>query len=153
MKCCCSSESRRPLLFGQLIIMVVYLLIFAPDGVEGKMFHPMAFTVVVAFAGAMVLSMTFVPAAVGPFLTGLVARKKPADGLGQAGVREGADKALSRQPLVLTITAVSVALAALMATRMGSEFIPSLDEHDIALHALTHPRHQLEPGHRDANAA
>jgi cobalt-zinc-cadmium resistance protein CzcA len=57
-------EARRPLLFGQLIIMVVYLPIFALTGVEGKMFHPMAFTVVAALVGAMILSVTFVPAAV-----------------------------------------------------------------------------------------
>src|SRR5213075_166472 len=57
-------EARRPLLYGQLIIMVVYLPIFALTGVEGKMFHPMAFTVVLALLGAMVLSVTFVPAAV-----------------------------------------------------------------------------------------
>lgn len=57
-------EARRPLLYGQLIIMVVYLPIFALTGVEGKMFHPMAFTVVAALVGAMILSITFIPAAV-----------------------------------------------------------------------------------------
>ena len=65
-----SKESRRPLLFGQFIIMVVYLPIFALSGVEGKMFHPMAFTVVAALLGAIVLSVTFVPAAVATFVTG-----------------------------------------------------------------------------------
>jgi cobalt-zinc-cadmium resistance protein CzcA len=59
-----SKEARRPLLFGQLIIMIVYLPIFALTGVEGKMFHPMAFTVVIALLGAMILSVTFIPAAV-----------------------------------------------------------------------------------------
>ncbi|MGO8609669.1 efflux RND transporter permease subunit, partial [Rhizobium johnstonii] len=59
-----AKEARRPLLFGQLIIMVVYLPIFALTGVEGKMFHPMALTVVIALAGAMLLSITFIPAAV-----------------------------------------------------------------------------------------
>lgn len=59
-----AKEARRPLIYGQLIIMVVYLPIFALTGVEGKMFHPMAFTVVIALLGAMILSVTFVPAAV-----------------------------------------------------------------------------------------
>src|SRR3546814_18126721 len=59
-----AKEARRPLIFGQLIIMVVYLPIFALTGVEGKMFHPMAFTVVIALLGAMLLSVTFVHAAI-----------------------------------------------------------------------------------------
>ena len=135
-----AQESRRPLLFGQLIIMVVYLPIFALTGVEGKMFHPMAFTVVAALLGAMILSMTFVPAAVALLLTGPVSEKENRlMGWAKRAYEPLLDKALSRPPLVLTITAVSVALAALMATRMGSEFIPSLDEHDIALHALRIP--------------
>ncbi|MGH8463810.1 MAG: CusA/CzcA family heavy metal efflux RND transporter, partial [Pseudomonas sp.] len=65
-------EARRPLIYGQLIIMVVYLPIFALSGVEGKMFHPMAFTVVIALLGAMLLSVTFVPAAIALFVTGKV---------------------------------------------------------------------------------
>ena len=71
-----SKESRRPLLFGQVIIMVVYLPIFALSGVEGKMFHPMAFTVVAALLGAIVLSVTFIPAAVATFVTGRVQEKE-----------------------------------------------------------------------------
>ncbi|WP_230179759.1 efflux RND transporter permease subunit [Aquabacterium sp. CECT 9606] len=135
-----AQESRRPLLFGQLIIMVVYLPIFALTGVEGKMFHPMAFTVVAALLGAMILSMTFVPAAVALLLTGPVREKENRlMGWAKRAYEPLLDKAMSRQPLVFAITAVSVALAALMATRMGSEFIPSLDEHDIALHALRIP--------------
>jgi len=135
-----AQESRRPLLFGQLIIMVVYLPIFALTGVEGKMFHPMAFTVVAALLGAMILSMTFVPAAVALLLTGSVSEKENRlMGWAKRAYEPLLDKAMSRQPLVLTMTGVSVVLAVLMATRMGSEFIPSLDEHDIALHALRIP--------------
>ncbi|RZL04312.1 MAG: CusA/CzcA family heavy metal efflux RND transporter [Rubrivivax sp.] len=135
-----AQESRRPLLFGQLIIMVVYLPIFALTGVEGKMFHPMAFTVVVALLGAMVLSITFVPAAVALWLTGPVSEK---DNRLMAWARRGyqalLDQAMARPALLMSITAVSLALTALMVSRMGSEFIPSLDEHDIALHALRIP--------------
>lgn len=67
-----AKEARRALIFGQLIIMVVYLPIFALTGVAGKMFHPMAFTVVIALFGAMILSVTFVPAAIALFVTGKV---------------------------------------------------------------------------------
>jgi heavy metal efflux system protein len=135
-----AQESRRPLLFGQLIIMVVYLPIFALTGVEGKMFHPMAFTVVAALLGAMILSVTFVPAAVALCLTGSVSEKdNRLMGWARRAYKSLLNKAMANPPLVLTITAVSVALAGLMAARLGSEFIPSLDEHDIALHALRIP--------------
>jgi cobalt-zinc-cadmium resistance protein CzcA len=79
-----AKEARRPLIFGQLIIMVVYLPIFALSGVEGKMFHPMAFTVVIALLGAMLLSVTFVPAAIALFVTGKV---KEEEGVVMRGAR------------------------------------------------------------------
>ena len=135
-----SKESRRALMFGQLIIMVVYLPIFALTGVEGKMFHPMAFTVVIALVGAMILSITFVPAAVALFITGRVSEKESR--LMQWATRGYApafDWVMARKPLVLTVAGACIALSGLLATRMGSEFIPSLDEHDIALHALRIP--------------
>ncbi|MCK9990558.1 MAG: CusA/CzcA family heavy metal efflux RND transporter [Rugosibacter sp.] len=133
-------EARRPLLYGQLIIMVVYLPIFALTGVEGKMFHPMAFTVVVALLGAMALSLTFVPAAVALFLGGKVAEKESRV-MAWLSARYAPllDKAMAAKPVVLTIAAVAVLLSGLLATRMGSEFVPSLDEGDIALHALRIP--------------
>ena len=133
-------EARRPLVFGQLIIMVVYLPIFALTGVEGKMFHPMAFTVVTALLGAMILSVTFVPAAVALLMGARVGEK---EGLvmtwAKRGYRPVLDRALANPPLVLIITACAILLSGLLATRMGSEFIPSLDEGDVALHALRIP--------------
>ncbi|NMG32638.1 efflux RND transporter permease subunit, partial [Aromatoleum evansii] len=135
-----SKESRRALLFGQLIIMVVYLPIFALTGVEGKMFHPMAFTVVTALVGAMILSVTFVPAAVALFLSGKISEKENRlMAWAKRGYAPSFDWVMARKPLVLTIACVCVALSALLATRMGSEFIPSLDEGDVALHALRIP--------------
>ena len=135
-----SKESRRALMFGQLIIMVVYLPIFALTGVEGKMFHPMAFTVVIALLGAMILSITFVPAAVALFITGNVSEKESRLMLwAKRGYVPTFDWVMSRKPLVLTVAAASIVLSGLLATRMGSEFIPSLDEGDIALHALRIP--------------
>ncbi len=133
-------EARRPLLYGQLIIMVVYLPIFALTGVEGKMFHPMAFTVVAALVGAMILSLTFIPAAVALLIGKNVGEKENRlMGWAKRGYAPMLDWALLNKPLVLTITAVSVILSGLLATRMGSEFIPSLSEGDIALHALRIP--------------
>ncbi|MBI5860933.1 MAG: CusA/CzcA family heavy metal efflux RND transporter [Rhodocyclales bacterium] len=135
-----AKESRRPLLFGQLIIMVVYLPIFALTGVEGKMFHPMAFTVVAALLGAMILSVTFIPAAVALLIGDKVSEKENRLMLwAKRGYLPMLDRVMLNKPLVLTIAAVAVILSALLATRMGSEFVPSLNEGDIALHALRIP--------------
>ena len=135
-----AKESRRPLLFGQLIIMVVYLPIFALSGVEGKMFHPMAFTVVAALAGAMLLSIFFIPAAVALFIGKRVQEKE--NRLMQAAKRLYAPllQWVMRSPaVVLTGAAVLVLLCGLLTLRMGSEFIPSLNEGDVALHAMRVP--------------
>ncbi len=135
-----SKEARRPLLFGQLIIMVVYLPIFALTGVEGKMFHPMAFTVVAALLGAMILSVTFIPAAVALFIGNKVSEKEnPLMRWAKRGYKPMLGWAMINKPLVLTIAAVSIVLSGLIAVRMGSEFIPSLNEGDVALHALRIP--------------
>ncbi|CUJ44552.1 cation transporter [Achromobacter xylosoxidans] len=133
-------EARRPLLFGQLIIMVVYLPIFALTGVEGRMFHPMALTVVLALLGAMILSVTFVPAAVALFIGKKVSEKE--NRLMLWAKRRYApllDLALRRTPLVLAAATLFVALCGVIASRMGSEFIPNLNEGDIAIQALRIP--------------
>ncbi|MEW6248898.1 MAG: efflux RND transporter permease subunit [Pseudomonadota bacterium] len=135
-----SKEARRPLLYGQLIIMVVYLPIFALTGVEGKMFHPMAFTVVAALLGAMILSVTFIPAAVALLIGEKVSEKENRlMTWARRGYEPAFRLAMENQPVVLTVAAVAVALSLLLATRMGSEFVPSLNEGDIALHALRIP--------------
>ena len=135
-----SKEARRPLLFGQLIIMVVYLPIFALTGVEGKMFHPMAFTVVAALIGAMILSVTFIPAAVALLIGDKVSEKENRImNWAKRGYAPMLDFAMINKPLVLTIAGVAIVLSGLLATRMGSEFVPSLNEGDIALHALRIP--------------
>ena len=135
-----SKEARRALIYGQLIIMVVYIPIFALSGVEGKMFHPMAFTVVTALLGAMILSVTFIPAAVGLFLSGSVSEKENrAMAWAKKAYIPALDAALHNKGLTVTIAVVALALSGLLATRMGSEFVPSLNEGDIALHALRIP--------------
>jgi cobalt-zinc-cadmium resistance protein CzcA len=135
----------KPSLFGVLIITAVYLPIFALTGVEGKMFHPMALTVVIALTAAMLLSLTFVPAAVAQFMVGavresdnrLIARIK-------AWYRPLLERALTHRVAVVASAALLVAASGVLATRLGSEFVPSLDEGDIALHALRIPGTGLE---------
>ncbi len=135
-----SCEVRRATMFGELIITIVYLPILTLSGVEGKMFFPMAFTVIAALAGAMILSMTFVPAAVAVLLTGRVAeRENMLMRAAKAVYLPSLRVALRYRLAVATAAVVLVALSALLATRMGTEFIPSLDEGDVALHALRIP--------------
>ncbi len=135
-----SAETRRAILFGQIIIMVVYLPIFALTGVEGKMFHPMALTVVMALLGAMILSITFVPAAVALFVSGRVSEKEnPVMRLAKKAYLPALDFALRNRPLVVTTALGIVVLSALLGTRLGTEFVPSLDEGDISVQALRAP--------------
>lgn len=135
-----AKEARRPLLFGQLIIMVVYIPILALTGVEGKMFHPMAFTVLLALFGAMVLSVTFVPAAVALFIGNRVAEKENRLMAWAKRCYEPALKAtLGNAPVVLTFAAVAVLFSVAVASRLGSEFVPNLNEGDFAIQALRIP--------------
>jgi cobalt-zinc-cadmium resistance protein CzcA len=140
-----TAEVIRPSLFGLGIITAVYLPIFALTGIEGKMFHPMAITVVLALTGAMVLSLTFVPAAVAVFLGGRVQEK---ENRVVQWMRERyvplLDWSLRRGRWVLVGAAALVVVSGLLATRLGSEFIPNLDEGDIALHALRIPGTSLD---------
>ena len=135
-----SKEARRALIFGQLIIMVVYLPIFALTGVEGKMFHPMAFTVVIALLGAMALSVTFVPAAIALFITGKVQEEENA--LMRAAKRGYAPVlawVMGQRTVVFVAAFAGVLLSGVLASRMGSEFVPSLSEGDFALQSLRVP--------------
>lgn len=135
-----TAEVIKPSLFGMLIIAVVYVPIFSLSGVEGKMFHPMAFTVVIALGAAMLLSLTFVPAAVALFVTGKVAEK---ENRVMRGLRRVYAPLLNRvmawRVAVVAAAAILVVATALLVPRLGSEFIPDLDEGDIALHALRIP--------------
>lgn len=135
-----AKEARKPLIYGQLIIMAVYIPIFALTGVEGKMFHPMALTVVIALIGAMLFSVTFIPAAVAIFINGKVEEKEQyLIRLAKRGYQPIYNMVMDNKPLVLTLAVASVVLSGLLTTRMGSEFVPSLNEGDIALHALRIP--------------
>jgi cobalt-zinc-cadmium resistance protein CzcA len=140
-----TAEVIRPSLFGLGIITAVYLPIFALTGIEGKMFHPMAITVVLALTGAMLLSLTFVPAAVAVFLGGRVQEKENrAMQWLRARYEPLLRSSLRRGRWVLAGAAALVVVSGLAATRLGSEFIPNLDEGDIALHALRIPGTSLD---------
>lgn len=140
-----TSEVIRPSLFGVAIITVVYIPIFSLTGVEGKMFHPMAATVVMALVAAMVLSLTVVPAAIAVFLSGKISERE--------GVVIRGAKHMYKPLLLLAFkfrwfviggATGLVIICAWLATTLGSEFIPQLNEGDIALHAMRIPGTGLE---------
>ncbi len=138
-------EVIRPALFGVFIITAVYLPIFALSGVEGKMFHPMAITVVIALVSAMILSVTFVPADVALLFRKPVQEKENAAIRGARGLyRPLLTAALRFRWAVVGMATLLVAVCALLATQLGSEFVPNLDEGDIAMHALRIPGTSLE---------
>ena len=138
-------EVIRPALFGVFIITAVYFPIFALTGVEGKMFHPMAITVVIALVSAMILSVTFVPAGVALLF------RKPLEEKENLVVKSVS--ALYRPTLLIALrlrwavvsaAVVLVVISGLAASRLGMEFVPNLDEGDIAMHALRIPGTSLD---------
>jgi cobalt-zinc-cadmium resistance protein CzcA len=133
-------EVMTPALFGSFIITVVYLPILTLSGVEGKMFTPMALTVILALAGAMVLALTFVPAAIAIFIRGNVEEKEsPIMRWAQRTYEPGLSWALRHNYTVLSVSIVLLVLTGLGMTRFGTEFIPQLDEGDVAVQALRVP--------------
>lgn len=140
-----AKQARRPLLFGQFIIMVVYLPIFALSGVEAKMFHPMAIAVVLALLGAMILSITFVPAAVALWVTGEV---KETESRWMLALKRAyaalLDWAYAWRRVVLTGVVGILLITAAISTRVGSEFAPQLSEGDFALQLMRAPSTGIE---------
>ncbi|WP_394651468.1 efflux RND transporter permease subunit [uncultured Acinetobacter sp.] len=140
-----AKQARRPLLFGQFIIMVVYLPIFALSGVEAKMFHPMAIAVVLALLGAMILSITFVPAAVALWVTGEV---KETESRWMLALKRAyaalLDWAYAWRRVVLIGVVGILLITAAISTRVGSEFAPQLSEGDFALQLMRAPSTGIE---------
>ncbi len=133
-------EVFTPSLVSVLVVILVNLPILALTGVEGKMFRPMALAVIIALIAALILSLTFVPAAVALFLNGKIEEKENAIVRGArsayAPILEGA---LRFRTLILAGAVLFVAICGWIGSRMGSEFIPNLDEGDLAVQALRIP--------------
>lgn len=140
-----AKQARRPLIFGQLIILVVYLPIFALSGVEAKLFHPMAMTVVLALLGAIILSVTFIPAAVALFVNGEV---KETESRWMLWLKRKYEAVLNLayhfKVLVITLALCILFLTGLLATQIGSEFAPTLSEGDFAVQQMRSPSTSLE---------
>ncbi|MBM3617942.1 MAG: CusA/CzcA family heavy metal efflux RND transporter, partial [Alphaproteobacteria bacterium] len=135
-----SKEMIQPTVFGQAIIIMVYIPLLTFTGVEGKMFEPMAMTVIIALVSAFILSLTFVPAMIALFVKGRVAEKENRI-IAKAKGRYAPllDFSLANPLRVVAGAGVGFALSLLLLANMGQEFIPSLDEKDIAMHAMRIP--------------
>ncbi|HVK38466.1 MAG TPA: CusA/CzcA family heavy metal efflux RND transporter, partial [Candidatus Kapabacteria bacterium] len=146
-----SVEVRKAAQFGEIIIIVVYLPILTLQGIEGKLFRPMALTVVYALAGALVLSVTYVPMMLSLFLkkSGTI-RHSPIITFLQRRYRPMLERALTHRTAIVGSTLVLLALAVFAFTRMGGEFIPRLDEGDISMFLIRLPSVSLSESQKIA---
>ena len=142
-----SKKMMNAAFFGQLIILIVFIPILALEGVEGKMFQPMALTFIFAMIGAMILCLTYVPMISALFLRASNSNKVS---YGDKFVRwlevkyePLLTKSLLKGRLILGVSVALFMVAIFMFTRMGGEFIPQLDEGDIAFHAILKPGSSL----------
>lgn len=135
-----SREVIRPSLFGTFIIAIVYLPILTLTGVEGKMFVPMALTVLMALIGASILSLTFVPAAVALLVTGKVSEHENFFMRGARRIYTPLLAASIRNRFgVAAMAVLLVVVCGIAASHMGGEFIPSLDEGDVSMEVIRIP--------------
>lgn len=139
-----SKEMIQPTVFGQTIIIMVYLPMLTFAGVEGKMFGPMAVTVILALAAALVLSLTFVPAMLALLVTGKVDEKESkVMHKFSNGYAKALTKAVEHPLKVMAAAVAALAFASFIFSSLGREFIPTLDEKDIAMHAMRIPSTSL----------
>ena len=139
-----AEEMIGPSVYGQAIIILVYVPLLTFSGVEGKMFEPMALTVILALVAAFVLSMTFVPALIAIVITGRVSEGENAALRRLKSVYQPLLARTVRHPLPALAGAIGLfVVATLLFLRLGQEFIPTLDERNIAMHALRIPSTSL----------
>src|SRR6266540_2734336 len=139
-----AQEMIQPTVYGQAIIMLVYVPLLTFTGVEGKTFAPMAYTVLIALAAAFVLSLTFVPAMMAIAITGRVREKENVLVRGLKVLYRPALAGAVRQPVpVIAGALLLIAAAALLFTRLGQVFTPTLDEKNIVMEVKRIPSTSL----------
>ena len=142
-----SKKMMNAAFFGQLIILIVFLPILALEGVEGKMFQPMALTFIFAMIGAMLLCLTYVPMISALFLRPPKSEKQSYGDRFVHWIERKYEplltKSLSKAKVVVGLAIALFAVAIFVFSRMGGEFIPQLDEGDIAFHAILKPGSSL----------
>ena len=139
-----SKEMIQPSVFGQAIIITVYFPLLTFTGVEGKMFEPMALTVIIALVAAFVLSLTLVPAMIAIFFSGKVSEtENPIIRVAKRWYAPALEGALKDPRYVILLATGFFVFTLLLFTRLGQEFIPTLDEKDVAMHAMRIPSTSL----------
>lgn len=140
-----TTQVMRPVLFGTAIIMIVYVPILSLQDISGKMFRPMAITVLAALAAALLLGITLVPVAGTWLFKNGVSEKEPWLARAAARIYEPLlHRALTHRTFVISVAFIVIAAGAYLATHMGAEFIPKLDEGAIAMQAIRPPAVSLE---------
>ncbi|MDI3290491.1 CusA/CzcA family heavy metal efflux RND transporter [Polyangium sp. 15x6] len=130
-------EVRKPTMFGELIIMIVYLPILFLEGVEGKLFRPMALTVIFALAGSMLFSLTLMPVLASFFLPRRIVERENVVVRGLLRVyRPALQFALRRRRFVMAAAVAILGGALALSTRLGSEFVPRLNEGAIVVNTI-----------------
>lgn len=149
-----SVEVRRATMFGELIITVVYLPILTLTGIEGKMFRPMALTVVFALAGAFVLSLTYVPAALTFALGGGVSEKESGlIGFARRRYKPALAYAMRHRAQALAVALGLLFVSVALFPFLGAEFVPRLDEGSFALESRLLPSVSLSQSIKTYSAA
>ncbi|HWE34963.1 MAG TPA: CusA/CzcA family heavy metal efflux RND transporter [Isosphaeraceae bacterium] len=144
-------EVRKPVVFGVAIITMVHLPILALQGVEGKMFRPMALTVIFALTGSLLLSLTATPVLASMFLRPGLSERETWPIRAAKRLYEPVLGAVLRRPLAVTVLAIAALAAAVpVALSLGGEFIPQLDEGDIVIATMRHPSASLDEGITDS---
>jgi cobalt-zinc-cadmium resistance protein CzcA len=144
-------DVRKAALFGEAVIVIVYVPILTLAGIEGKMFKPMAITVLFALLGAFIASLTFVPVLVATFLRTHTEQREPFLVRLLHGVYPRLLGPLMSAPKrVLAVALVLLLAAGLVGSRMGAEFVPRLDEGALAIQILRLPSVSLEESVRGA---
>ncbi|MBN9378953.1 MAG: cation transporter [Chlamydiales bacterium 38-26] len=139
-----SKEMIQPTVYGQLIIMTVYIPILTLSGVEGKMFHPMAMTVIFALIAAFILSLTFVPAMIAIFIKGYLKEKESSMMEFFKRIYAPVLQTCLKFPWTTVVSGLIIFLLSLTVFfQLGQEFVPTLDEKDIAMHAIRIPSTSL----------
>ncbi|MDI1233071.1 MAG: CusA/CzcA family heavy metal efflux RND transporter [bacterium] len=142
-----ASKMMNSAVFGQIIILIVYLPIFTLQGIEGKMFKPMAQTVAFALIGAFVLSLTYIPMMSALFLSKTVKKKQNLSDKLMAKVEHSYQNALIKvlrfPKIIISATVVLFVISIFVFTKLGGEFIPALEEGDFALETRVLPGSNL----------
>jgi cobalt-zinc-cadmium resistance protein CzcA len=140
-----AQEVGKPILFAGLIVVIVFIPILSLQGMEGKMFRPMAFTFMTALSSALILSVTVMPVLASLFLARWIQQKDTLAVRGLKRLYEPCLRFSMKHPLGMFLTAIGIfAISVLLARQFGREFVPKLDEGDIAIQATRLPSVSLE---------